>query len=956
MKSAGLRKMPRRTAIKPEPQEASQTPSAVSHSHTSESRSPSIPNGIPPLNANQSFYRSDAPSIETRQRPRQQLRGDASVTTHDTPQLMEMRPRHSDHKGRNVTPASSQSESVQQSFMHQSFTDIGMKLKACNDTLGELQQLGISHVAQLPELVMVGDQSAGKSSLMSGLAELDLPRSGGVCTRCPIHIRLSRDNRWSCTVSLQIDYDYQPRGPVRRSDVTRNNPFPPWVKKPRVVKHFKSIDFDERLHTEEVLRWAQVAILNPNHASSIFVPGEGAYARDNVLQAAADATEAQFSPNIVALEMKGPNLPDLSFYDLPGVFSTPAREEDEYLVQVVRNLSSEYICRSQAIILWALPMNNDPETSISLGLIRAAKAQERTVGVLTKADMVRPEDTPQWLSVLRGEKHPVGRGYFITSRPVLPNDDGNMDRLNQWEEQFFTSNEQHWPPDFHEFSDRCGVEVLKAFLSKCLGEAFSRSLPAIKNKVRARLAEIRDQLSELPELPHNVEHEVRKSLYDFNDAVKLAVKDTDFQAKWDELNKYFQACVLTIKPTCKVAPGPDEPTPYREHNNGVVEILDDPNSVDTPSRKRPRPSDHTIRATPKRSRAEEPGMSPVKQEGGGGGSATPSAWRTTPMPGGKVTELGPFRDFAEIGRQGLNLQTIRNEITRRRRAGLPAEIVSSEVYDSLVIGAITKWKKPLELYISLTMALFKSTLRNALEESMATLSKRMIFKAADAQLMVYIEKMEMFQRAKLEDLFDAETYQMYTTNNDAFKRYKEAELETLKRHRAIYMLRHAGIFDADYKILPLERMSQEKRHKERDEISKGLLKLGPEEFATEIEVAATVRGYYILAAMRFVESVTLSLNSKLFRAVASNSLHEDLTAELGLNQADDTTFARLMEEDGEIANKREQLKGEKKKLSRATQSIDNLEFPDGGGGALDGPFGRLSQSVVDLDTVMEDEI
>ncbi|KAI1840231.1 hypothetical protein JX266_013570 [Neoarthrinium moseri] len=836
---------------------------------------------------------------------------------------MEMWSRHSDHKGRDVTPVSSQSESVQQSFMHQSFTDIGMKLKACNDSLRELQKLGISHVAQLPDLVMVGDQSAGKSSLMSSLAELDLPRSGGVCTRCPIHIRLSRDNRWSCKVSLQIDYDYQPRGAVRSSDITQNNPFPPWTKKPRVVEHFKSIDFEERLQTEEVLRWAQVAILNPNHASNIFVPGEGAYARDNVLQAAADATEAQFSPNIVALEMKGPNLPDLSFYDLPGVFSTPAREEDEYLVQVVRNLSSEYICRSQAIILWALPISNDPETSISLGLIRAAKAQERTVGVLTKADMIRLEDTQQWLSVLRGEKHLVGRGYFVTSRPALPND-GNMDRLNHWEEQLFTGNEQCWPPEFHEFSDRCGVEALKTFLLKCLGEAFSRGLPATKNKVRAHLADIRDKLSELPALPHNVEHEVRKGLYDFNDAVKRAVKDTDFQAEWNKLNECFQACLLTIKPTCKVAPGPDEPTRYREHKNGVVETLDNPNSVDTPSRKRPRPSGHTIRTTPKRSRAEEPGMSLVQQEGGSLG--IPSAWCTTPMPGGKVTELGPFRDFAEIGRQGLDLQMIRNKITRHQRAGQPAGIVSSKVYDSLVIGAITKWKKPLELYISLTMELFKSTVRNALEKSMATLSKRAIFKAADAQLMVYIEKMEMFQRAKVEEPFDDETYQICTTNNAAFKKYKEAELETLKRHRAIEILIHAGILDADYKVLPLERMSEEERDIERDGISKGLLKLEPEEFATEIKVAATVGGYYSLAAMRFVESVTLSLISKFSRAVDSNSLHQDLTANLGLNQADDTTFTRLMEEDVEISNERERLIKEERKLSQAMQCIDNLDL------------------------------
>lgn len=301
-----------------------------------------------------------------------------SESTHDTPQLMELRTRHPGLQNgvrRRSTPSSSQTGDN----LMQSFTQIASKLKDCNDTLAELQQLGIQHVAQLPELVMVGDQSAGKSSLMSGLAELDLPRSGGVCTRCPIHIRLSRHDRWSCTVTLQQDYDFRPNGRIKKTDVTRSNPFPPWVPQHRVVKPFKTIDFDDRHQIEDVLRWAQIAILNHDSPAQLYIPGEGAYTREHSLQDAADYTRAQFSPNIVALEMKGPSYPDLSFYDLPGVFSTPAHEEDEYLVQVVKNLARHYIRKESAIILWSLPMNNDPETSISLGLIREAKAQTRTM-------------------------------------------------------------------------------------------------------------------------------------------------------------------------------------------------------------------------------------------------------------------------------------------------------------------------------------------------------------------------------------------------------------------------------------------------------------------------------------------------------------------------------------------------------------------------------------------------
>jgi hypothetical protein len=169
---------------------------------------------------------------------------------------------------------------ARQSFANPTFTNIGVKLREFNNTVGNLQQLGVSHVAELPELVLVGDQSAGKSSLMSGIARVDLPRSAGVGTRCPLHIRLidSSNARWSCTVALQLDYDFEPKGKIKKSDVTATNPFPPWVKKShRDIKIFKTI-FDP-CEIEEVLRWAQVAILNPTNDHEFYVPGEGAIAK-----------------------------------------------------------------------------------------------------------------------------------------------------------------------------------------------------------------------------------------------------------------------------------------------------------------------------------------------------------------------------------------------------------------------------------------------------------------------------------------------------------------------------------------------------------------------------------------------------------------------------------------------------------------------------------------------------
>lgn len=375
----------------------------------------------------------------------------------------------------NAAAESPTSQEPTESFFHSSFQDIGKKLKACNDTLGELQQLGVSHDVQLPELVLVGDQSAGKSSLMSGLANLDLPRSEGTCTRCPLHIRVSRHSDWSCRVWLRKEYSYQPPEgrSISENDVTDDDPFFPWRKLQTTQVHeFKTMH--EMKEIEDVLRWAQIAILNDDRNHKLFVPGSGSVTQNTPIARASAEVTAKFSPNIVALEIKGPELPDLSFYDMPGIFQNPADARDDYLVSVVRNLSKEYIQHPSAIIICSMPMNSDAENSATFGLTRRLGALNRTIGVLTKADLLpQGGNHDQWLSIMKGDTHQTGLGYFITSRPQ----EQDLDALKEHEERIFvTHSYDTWPQDFHNFVERCGVEKLKAFLSERLGEEFAKRL------------------------------------------------------------------------------------------------------------------------------------------------------------------------------------------------------------------------------------------------------------------------------------------------------------------------------------------------------------------------------------------------------------------------------------------------------------------------------------------------
>src|SRR5258708_34663 len=70
--------------------------------------------------------------------------------------LMQVRPRVKQQPDLDDTMQRLQDEPAQNlSFVQHKFLAIGDKVKECNDTLGELHALGISHVASLPELVVI---------------------------------------------------------------------------------------------------------------------------------------------------------------------------------------------------------------------------------------------------------------------------------------------------------------------------------------------------------------------------------------------------------------------------------------------------------------------------------------------------------------------------------------------------------------------------------------------------------------------------------------------------------------------------------------------------------------------------------------------------------------------------------------------------------------------------------
>ncbi|RWA05668.1 hypothetical protein EKO27_g9436 [Xylaria grammica] len=740
----------------------------------------------------------------------------------------------SDDKPSTRSPSHTTEASGPGNFEPPPFTDIGKKLKECNDTLADIQSLGISHVAVLPELVLVGDQSSGKSSLMSALARLNLPTSSGICTRCPFHIRMSssKDPHFSCTISLQVEYDYVPHA-IKQSNVTKRNPFPTWKPKHLTETIFFKTIYEKDLNgIGEVLRWAQIAILNPSQNPEQYVPGEGAFAKENTLEIAKRSTEARFSPNVVSLEIRGLESPDLSMYDLPGVFSVSEVKDDDYLVDVVENLTRKYVGREGAIIMLALPMDHDLENSRTLKVIRELNAESRTIGVLTKAD--RPNfkisDTiTYWLAVLDEKKQKVKKdGFYITSLPP----EKALDNPSTWEASFFDAGAKNWPSHFSRFLHRCGVDQLRDHITKELGNAFTCSLPNVKRKFSSRLEEIRCHLNELPDLPSNVEHEVRMSLKDFYASVKRAIDHQDFEEGCKKLTEAFYALLATMKPRCIMETEMAKPRPQRLEE--IVIVSDDSGNEDIGS-KRPVSKFPVTGSTPKRPRYSEPLTTPIKAEG-------------------------------------------------------------------------------------------SSVVTKALESSLRKFSNRHIYEESSELLRVFLKDQGARQRERLAELYKNETYKAITINEVGLNYFKAQEKKLLEHHRLFIRLRTAGFIDSDLQYKRDEEMSLEEKQEQSKLLDKYKGQLPEDEFKREIDVAATVRGYYLIAATRFVDGVSMDVNSWLFRSFRDGALDDYLDEKLGLfPYPTSDTYKALMSENPKTEQKREQLRKERDKLWAAMQKISELE-------------------------------
>ena len=121
-----------------------------------------------------------------------------------------------------------------------------------------------------------------------------------------------------------------------------------------------------------------------------------------------------FSSDMIVIELSSPESPDLTIIDLPGIIRTTTSGQNVAVVREINDLIDSYIIQENTIILAVIPSNQDIAT-IDI-LERASKGDPsgaRTLGVLTKPDLIGDGNEEELVQVLNNIRKPLLLGYVM---------------------------------------------------------------------------------------------------------------------------------------------------------------------------------------------------------------------------------------------------------------------------------------------------------------------------------------------------------------------------------------------------------------------------------------------------------------------------------------------------------------------------------------------------------------
>jgi hypothetical protein len=204
--------------------------------------------------------------------------------------------------------------------------------------------------------------------------------------------------------------------------------------------------------------------------------------------------QSTFSDDVLRIELCGPDKTHFSVIDVPGIFRTPTEgvtTKDD--MSLVRGMVHRYIENSRTIILAVVPANVDIATQEILNLAAEVDPKgQRTLGVLTKPDLVDKGAEYDIMDLVRGKRNKLNLGYCVVRNRGQQDKDKSSTERHKTEREFFKT--QPWSSLG---KDRVGISALSPRLRDLLSEITRREFPIVTREIARRLTACEEELSGL---------------------------------------------------------------------------------------------------------------------------------------------------------------------------------------------------------------------------------------------------------------------------------------------------------------------------------------------------------------------------------------------------------------------------------------------------------------------------